>query len=157
MFDRLKQWRWLWITVLVLLLDFVSKDLANHYLKSSGVKIFSVLNLTLVHNSGAAFGLLADASGWQTEVFIVIAGVISCLILVWMLILKSDSRLIPMALSFVLGGALGNLYDRIVSGVVTDFIDLHYKALYWPVFNLADSAVTVGVVLLMLGLIRKSV
>jgi signal peptidase II len=157
MFDRLKQWRWLWITVLVLLLDFVSKDLANHYLKSNGIKVFSLLNLTLVHNSGAAFGFLADASGWQTKVFILIAALISALILIWMLMLKTESRLIPIALSLILGGALGNLYDRIVSGVVTDFIDVHYKAIYWPVFNLADSAVTVGVILLMLGLIRKSV
>jgi signal peptidase II len=157
MFDRLKQWRWLWITVLVLLLDFVSKDLANHYLKSNGIKVFSLLNLTLVHNSGAAVGFLADASGWQTKVFILIAALISALILIWMLMLKTESRLIPIALSLILGGALGNLYDRIVSGVVTDFIDVHYKAIYWPVFNLADSAVTVGVILLMLGLIRKSV
>ena len=157
MFDRLKQWRWLWITVLVLLLDFVSKDLANHYLKSNGIKVFSLLNLTLVHNSGAAVGFLADASGWQTQVFILIAALISALILIWMLMLKTESRLIPIALSLILGGALGNLYDRIVSGVVTDFIDVHYKAIYWPVFNLADSAVTVGVILLMLGLIRKSV
>ena len=155
--ERIKHLRWLWITVLVLLLDFVSKDLANHYLKANTIKVLSMLSLTLVHNSGAAFGLLSDASGWQTEVFIFIAGFLSLLILIWMLALKSDSRLMLIALSLVLGGALGNLYDRIVSGVVTDFIDAHYHEFSWPVFNLADSAVTVGVILLMLGLIRKSV
>ncbi len=154
---RIKQLRYLWITILVLLLDFVSKDLANHDLQSSTIKICSMLSLTLVHNPGAAFGLLANASGWQREVFAILAAAISLFILIWMMAIKSGSRLIPVALALILGGALGNLYDRMISGVVTDFIDLHYHGLYWPVFNLADSAVSVGMVLLMLGLIRKSV
>jgi signal peptidase II len=157
MMEKIKQLRWLWITVLILWLDFVSKDLANHYLKITTLKIFPFLNLTLVHNSGAAFGLLAEASGWQTEVFIIIAGVISVLMLVWLMMLQPNSRVMSIAISLILGGALGNLYDRIVAGRVTDFIDLHYHELHWPVFNIADSGVTVGVFLLMIGLIRKSV
>jgi signal peptidase II len=154
---KIRQLKWLWITVLVLWLDFISKDLANHYLKASGVKIFSVLSLSLVHNPGAAFGLLADASGWQVKLFTVIAGLVSLFILVWLMLMSPDSKLMPVGLSLILGGALGNLYDRIVTGVVTDFIDLHYQSWSWPVFNLADSAVTVGVILLMIGLVRKSV
>jgi signal peptidase II len=157
MMDKIKQLRWLWITVFILWLDFVSKDLANHYLKTMTVKIFPFLNLTLVHNAGAAFGLLAEASGWQTEMFVIIAGVISVLMLVWLMMLQPNSRVMSIAISLILGGALGNLYDRIVAGEVTDFIDAHYHELHWPVFNIADTAVTLGVFLLMIGLIRKSV
>jgi signal peptidase II len=155
--DKVRQLRWLWITVLVLLLDFVSKDLANHYLKSLTVKIFPFFNLTLVHNAGAAFGFLADASGWQTEVFVFIAAGISLFILIWLMLMQPNNRLMSIALTLILGGALGNLYDRIVAGEVTDFIDLHYQELHWPVFNIADSAVSVGVFLLIIGLVRKSV
>lgn len=155
--ERVRQLRWLWVTVFVLFFDLVSKDLANHYLKEIHVAIFPFLSLTLVHNTGAAFGFLADASGWQTEVFMGIAAVISLLILIWLVLMQPNNRLMSISLTLILGGALGNLYDRIVYREVTDFIDLHYHALHWPVFNIADSAVTVGVLLLIVGLVRKSV
>ncbi len=157
MMEKFRQLRWLWITTLVLLLDWMSKDLANHYLTVKGKVLLPVLSLTLVHNPGAAFGMLSTASGWQTSFFEILASLASILLFVWLLLVKPGCRLMPVGLTLILGGALGNLYDRVVQGSVTDFIDFHYQGWNWPVFNIADSAVTIGVIVLMLGLVRKSV
>jgi len=156
MFKRFSQWRWLWITALVLLLDLVSKNLINHYLGEAPLVLGSFLNLVLVHNTGAAFGFLSQDSGWQTKVFAWIGVVISVLILIWLLMMNPQHRLMPIALCFILGGALGNLYDRALMGSVTDFIDVHYQNWHWPAFNVADMAVSLGTFLLIIGLFRRS-
>lgn len=108
------------------------------------------VNLTLVHNTGAAFSFLRDAGGWQTLMFIGLSGVISVAILIWLAQLDSRRAWLAAALALVLGGALGNLFDRVVLGYVIDFIDLYYQKWHWPAFNVADSAITVGAILLVI-------
>jgi signal peptidase II len=106
------------------------------------------LNLVLVHNTGAAFGFLGSAGGWQNALFIVVAVGASAFIL-WMLSrLQAAEKMLAVALMLVLGGALGNLADRLFHGHVIDFIDVYYNSWHWPAFNVADSAITIGAVLL---------
>jgi signal peptidase II len=106
------------------------------------------LNLVLVHNTGAAFGFLSSAGGWQNIFFIAIALAASAFILWMSWRLESKDRLLAIALMLVLGGALGNLLDRLIHGYVIDFIDVYYGTWHWPAFNVADSAITVGAALL---------
>lgn len=115
--------------------------------------IFSWFNLVLAHNSGAAFSFLASASGWQREFFIVLTSIISCGLL-WMLKNNSTNRILSIALALVLGGAFGNLYDRVQYGYVIDFVQWHVAGYYWPAFNVADSAICLGAVLLILDSFR---
>lgn len=106
------------------------------------------LNLTLLHNTGAAFSLLDDASGWQRWFFAAIAVVVGGAVVWWLGSLAPGQRWAPLALALILGGAAGNLFDRIWLGYVVDFIQVYYDRWYWPAFNLADSAITVGAVML---------
>jgi len=143
--------KWLWLSAAVLMLDRFTKMLAEHYLAGIGIlALFPGLNLVLVHNPGAAFGLLA-AGGWQRW-FLLGTSVLFCvLILGWMLWDRRPyARSLRGALALVLGGAAGNLWDRLAQGRVTDFIDLYLLQWHWPTFNLADAAITVGVVVLLL-------
>lgn len=157
MLKGFRQWRFLWVTILVLLVDFITKNLANHVMSvGQSINLFPGLNLTLVHNTGAAFGLLAQAGGWQKTLFIIVAIVVAVVILVWLRLMKTSDRVTAIALCLILGGALGNLYSRIIAGYVTDFIDVYYKVLHWPSFNIADSAITIGVILLIWSMFRKS-
>ena len=152
-------WRYLWVAVVVFVLDQLTKFVATDYLAQHGeVNLAPFLNLVLVHNTGAAFGFLSNAGGWQNVFFIIIAAAASVFIL-WMISrLDSQERLLAMALMLVLGGALGNLTDRLIHGYVIDFVDIYYQNWHWPAFNLADSAITVGAMLLVLdamGLFRQ--
>jgi len=113
------------------------------------VAVLPFFNLTLVHNTGAAFSFLADAGGWQRVFFIVVSGVVSLVLAVWLWRLPRDARLLGIALALVLGGALGNLVDRVAYGYVIDFLDFHAAGWHWPAFNVADSAISCGVVLLL--------
>ena len=146
--------RWLALAAFVVLLDQVSKAwvLASfRYMESLVVTPF--FNLVLVYNSGAAFSFLADAGGWQKWFFIVLALGISA----WLLSLlrqHADERLLPLALSLILGGAIGNVIDRLRFDAVVDFLDLHLAGYHWPAFNVADSAITVGVLLMLWHQIR---
>ena len=141
--------RWLGLATLVVLLDQASKAwvLASfRYLESVVVTPF--FNLVLVYNSGAAFSFLAGAGGWQKWFFVVLALGISA----WLLSLlrhHAQERLLPTALSLILGGALGNVIDRLRFDVVVDFLDFHLAGYHWPAFNVADSAITVGVALML--------
>lgn len=112
------------------------------------VPLLPFLNLTLVHNTGAAFSFLADAGGWQRGFFIVLSGVVSAVLAAWLWRLPRESRWLGIALALVLGGAVGNLVDRVAYGYVIDFVDLHAGGWHWPAFNVADSAISVGAVLL---------
>ncbi len=111
--------------------------------------------MTLVFNKGAAFSFLSDAGGWQRWFFTGLSSLVSVALLVWLLRLKSDERLTAVSLALILGGALGNLIDRIRLGQVVDFLDFHWQQSHWPAFNLADSAITVGVVLMLLCSLRQ--
>lgn len=143
--------RWLWLSALVVALDQISKYVASHMLEMfQPLAVMPMFNLTLMYNTGAAFSFLSGAGGWQRWFFTLIAVVISIIIFTWIRKLGSDQHLQAAALSLVLGGALGNVIDRLLLGHVVDFIQIYYEHWYWPAFNLADSAITLGVGLLIL-------
>jgi len=147
---------WLWLSLGVIALDQATKFLATRFLELyERVEVLPVLDFTLLHNTGAAFSLLAGASGWQRWFFIGLAGVVSILLLVWIWRTPRGEKLLPLALSLVLGGALGNVIDRIAHGYVVDFIHVHWGASYVPAFNIADSAITIGAGLLILDAFRE--
>ncbi len=148
--------RWFWLSLLVVLLDQVTKWLAAGLLHPyRPLPLVPHLNLTLMFNEGAAFSLLADAGGWQRWFFAGFALVMSLLLGIWLLRLEARERLMALALSLVLGGAVGNLIDRVRTGRVVDFIDFYVGDWHWPAFNVADSAITLGVALLLLGSILQ--
>ncbi|KAF1056570.1 MAG: Lipoprotein signal peptidase [Pseudomonas delhiensis] len=148
---------WLWITVLVLVLDQLSKAYFEGALGlyQQIVVIPDLFSWTLAYNTGAAFSFLADSSGWQRWLFALIAVAVSAVLLVWLKRLKPSETWLAIALALVLGGALGNLYDRIVLSHVIDFVLVHWQdRWYFPAFNLADSAITVGAIMLALDMIK---
>ena len=141
----------LWTLILVTL-DQLSKWLAYEYLGGIGnsVDINAFFSLTFVHNYGAAFSFLADQNGWQRYFLSAISAVASVVIAIWMLRTPLKHRFKIISLTLILSGAVGNLIDRMVNGFVVDFIDLHYQGFYWPIFNLADIFITIGVLLLLI-------
>ena len=112
--------------------------------------IYSWLNFTLAHNYGAAFSMLADAGGWQRWFFTILASAVTVILLVWLFRLQHGEWRTGLSLGLIIGGALGNLIDRVQLGYVVDFIDVHYAGHHWPAFNIADSAITCGIVLMLL-------
>ena len=146
---------WLGLSVLVFVLDQISKLYFEGSLSlyQQIVVIPDYFSWTLAYNTGAAFSFLADSSGWQRWLFALIAIVVSGVLVVWLKRLKSGETWLAIALALVLGGALGNLFDRIAYGHVIDFILVHWRnQYYFPAFNLADSAITVGAVMLALDM-----
>ncbi len=142
---------WLALAAILVFLDLWTKHLAStHLALYRPVEVNAWLNLTLAHNSGAAFSFLADAGGWQRWFFSTVAVIISLVLMVWLWRLPNRSRLLPTAIALVLGGAIGNLVDRVRLGYVVDFIDVHWRGYHWPAFNLADSVIVIGVVLLLI-------
>ncbi|WP_154223350.1 signal peptidase II [Marinicella rhabdoformis] len=142
---------WLWLSVLVFVLDQWTKSIASETLKMYvAVPVNEFLNWTLMHNKGVAFSFLADQSGWQRWFLSVLAIVIVVWLLVWMYQNSKAMKLQNAALALVVGGALGNVYDRLMLGYVVDFVELHYNENYWPAFNVADSAICMGAVLLII-------
>lgn len=141
---------WLLFSAVIVVLDIWTKQIATDSLALyRPVELTSWLNLTLAHNYGAAFSFLSDAGGWQRWLFTGLAAVVTVILVIWLLRLSAKEKLTRAALSLVIGGAAGNLIDRIVNGYVVDFIDVYYRDSHWPAFNLADSAITLGVVLLL--------
>jgi signal peptidase II len=154
---------WLWLSAAVLLLDQLTKWLVLAALDPYQViELAPNLNLTLMFNTGAAFSLLSDAGGWQRWLFAVFALAVTLVLVVWLLRLKPGEGWLAAALALIVGGAVGNLIDRILLGHVVDFIQVYLPfiplALFnpWPSFNVADSAITIGVVLLLIGSFRGS-
>ena len=150
------QLTWLWLSVLVVVLDQASKYWFEHNLTlyEQIVVIPDLFSWTLAYNRGAAFSFLADQDGWQRWFFALVALVASVVLVVWLKRLKSHERLLAVGLALVLGGALGNLYDRVMLGHVVDFILVHWQdRWFFPAFNLADSAITVGAGILILDMI----
>ena len=146
---------WLLGALLVIALDQGTKQLAVAMLDLHvPVPVLPFLDFTLIHNPGAAFSLLSSAGGWQRWLFAGLSVIISVFIIHWLRGIPRGRFLLPLALTLVLGGALGNLWDRLVLGAVVDFIDLHYRGWHWPTFNVADSAISVGAFLLFVTLMR---
>ena len=141
------------LAIVIVVLDQWTKNLASSQLTYAlPVEILPVFNLTLQHNTGAAFSFLADAGGWQRWFFTTISAVVSIVLVVWLSRLGSQQRLLAVSLSFILGGAIGNLWDRLLQGYVVDFISVHYNDWYFPAFNIADSAITIGAALMILDM-----
>jgi signal peptidase II len=149
--------KWLWVSVIVLLLDQCTKLLADAMLVlHQQVPLIPYLALFKAYNPGAAFSFLSDASGWQRWFFVVLAVVIIAVLLVWLRRLSAAEKATSLALALILGGAVGNLIDRLVYGYVIDFIDVYYGSWHWPAFNVADAAISVGAFLLLLDAFRGS-
>ena len=148
--------RCLAIAIITLLLDQMSKWLALTHLQMGVPEpVFPFLNWLLLFNPGAAFSFLAQGSGWQRWFFTSL-GLLASIYIVVMLRKNQEDSLLCVALSLILGGALGNVLDRLMYGAVVDFIDLHYANWHWPAFNIADSAICIGAVLIIFGELHKS-
>ena len=143
--------RWGWIVLSIIIIDQITKLLVDHYLNyHQPVSIIPMFNFTLVYNPGAAFSFLSDAGGWQRWFFIILSSVISVVLFVWLVKLKPEQKLQMTSIAMILGGALGNLIDRSIYGHVIDFLDVYYQQHHWPAFNIADSAIFVGAILLII-------
>ena len=147
---------WLWLSLFVVAFDQATKFLVTRFLELyERVEVLPVLDFTLLHNTGAAFSILADASGWQRGFFVTLGSVVSTALVVWLWRLPRGEKFLPLALSLIIGGALGNVIDRVAHGYVIDFIHAHWGGSYFPAFNIADSAITIGAVLMMLDAFRE--
>lgn len=142
--------RFLWITLAVVVADQVTKYFALKHLMRSEIAIAPFLNFALAFNTGAAFSFLSDAGGWQNLFFVGVAAVVSIVILFMIRRLGANDLQVAVALMLVLGGAVGNVIDRVRFGYVVDFIDVYYQSWHWPTFNIADSAITIGAILLIM-------
>lgn len=145
---------WFALALLVILADQASKAWANDVLAASWIQVTGFFNLVLLRNTGSAFSFLADAGGWQKLLFSAVAIGVSAAMaaVIWK---HSAEKLAPAAAALVLSGAIGNLIDRLMLGSVTDFIDLHIGDIHWPAFNIADSAIVLGVIFFILIELRK--
>lgn len=151
----MKKWPWFLMSLCVIGLDQASKILAQAaLLPMRPVAICPMLNFHLAFNSGAAFSFLSASGDWHRWFFGLFSAVMSLVIAVWLYRLPKDERMQAMGLSLILGGAVGNLIDRMRYGHVIDFIDVYYQYHHWPVFNLADSAITLGAVCLFIDMLR---
>jgi len=147
---------WLWLSLVVIVLDQATKFLVTRFLELyERVEVLPVLDFTLLHNTGAAFSMLAGASGWQRWFFIGLALVVSLLLVIWIWRTPRGEKLLPLSLALILGGALGNVIDRVAHGYVVDFVHAHWGAAYFPAFNIADSAITIGALLLIVDAFRE--
>ena len=140
---------YLLLALLIIIADQWTKALASSQLHYGlPVEVLPVFNLTLQHNLGAAFSFLSDAGGWQRWFFTTVSAVVSVVLTVWIFRLQKNQQLLAISLSLILGGAIGNLIDRVLLGYVVDFISVHYQQRFFPAFNIADSAITVGAILM---------
>ena len=150
--------KWLWLSLLTIVLDQLTKSIAEaELLLHKPVAIFPGFNLTLMYNKGAAFSFLSEAGGWQRIFFVALSTVISIFLFFWLKQITNDikqkgNQLLQIAIALVLGGAIGNLIDRAMTGEVVDFIQVYYSTYYFPAFNIADSAITLGAGLLILDM-----
>jgi signal peptidase II len=135
---------WFGLAGLIVILDRVTKySVLESFAPGESRVVAGCFNLVLVFNKGAAFSFLATAQGWQTPLFAAIAVLASCVI-GFLIVRNTEKKLFSFGLALILGGALGNLYDRLVYGQVVDFLDFHAAGWHWPAFNIADAAITVG-------------
>jgi len=150
--------KWLWLSALTIVLDQLTKTIAEaELLLHRPVAIFPSFNFTLMYNKGAAFSFLSEAGGWQRIFFVGLSTVISVFLFFWLKQISKDEKqkenqVIQIAIALILGGAIGNLIDRAMTGEVVDFIQVYYSTYYFPAFNIADSAITLGAGLLILDM-----
>ncbi|WP_119343160.1 signal peptidase II [Facilibium subflavum] len=149
---RNSQLRWIWLSVFIITLDLCTKFWASTALTyATPVKVLPFFNLTLLHNYGAAFSFLSNANTfWQVILLSFIAIAVSAVIIIWLIRLPRNKNITALSLALILGGALGNLYDRLYHGYVIDFLDFHINQYHWPAFNIADSAICVGAAVLII-------
>ncbi|MCH8531177.1 MAG: signal peptidase II [Saccharospirillum sp.] len=147
----LRQSRWLLISAVIVALDLWTKSLAVANLDyAQPVTLLPVLDFTLLYNYGAAFSFLSTAGGWQRWLFTFIALSVSVVLVIWILRLDRKEQWLTISLALILGGAVGNLYDRMTLGYVVDFIHFHWNNRYFPAFNIADAAISVGAVMMLI-------
>jgi signal peptidase II len=148
--------KWLWLSGFVILLDQLTKQWIDATMQLyQSIEVIPFFQLTYLRNQGAAFSFLSDAGGWQRWFFVALSSGASIAIGVWLARLHEDRRWEAIALALILGGAVGNLIDRLFLGYVIDFLDVFYGGWHWPPFNLADSAITIGVVMLLVDSFRQ--
>jgi signal peptidase II len=152
--NRSARW-YLLLALFILIADQITKWWAQVSLPmGQSLAVTHFLNWTLVYNPGAAFSFLSQAGGWQRWFFTVI-GIVAAIVIIWLLQKNTHDRPFCMALSLILGGAMGNVLDRLLYGAVVDFIDVHYDGWHWPAFNIADSAISIGATLIVINEIRR--
>jgi|TARA_B110001469_G_C9551227_1_gene273514 signal peptidase II len=143
--------KWLWLSSLLIVLDQASKWFMVSWLSLyETVAVIPFFNLTMAHNTGAAFSFLAQAGGWQRWFFVGLTVIISTGLIIWLKKLSAAAKLEAISISMILGGAIGNVIDRLCHGYVIDFLDVYYGSYHWPTFNIADSAIVVGAALLII-------
>lgn len=151
--SKLNNWRWFLLSVVIIAGDQFTKYLAEQQLNAyEPYSVLPMFNLTLAYNTGAAFSFLSHAGEWHRWFFAGFSLVMSIFFVVWIVRLKPKAYLQLAAISLILGGTLGNFFDRLFLGHVIDFIQVYYRDYYWPVFNLADSAICIGAALLFIDL-----
>lgn len=149
--------KWLGLSGLIIVLDQLTKVVMSNWLELyQTVAVMPYFNFTLAHNSGAAFSFLAGAGGWQRWFFIALALVVSAVLVVWLSRLKAAAKMEAIAISLIIGGAIGNVLDRFIYGYVIDFVDIYIGSYHWPAFNIADAAICIGAVLLVLDSFKKT-
>jgi signal peptidase II len=142
---------YLWLSAAVIALDQLSKAVIERSLGLyQSIAVLPVLEITRLHNTGAAFSFLADAAGWQRWLFTALAFIVSAALVIWLRRIDRGARVLASAVALILGGALGNVIDRLRLGHVIDFVHAHWGEHYFPAFNIADSAITIGAALLLL-------
>lgn len=147
---RHASWLWLLVSAVVVVADqFTKRLIVDNFELFERVAVTPFLDIIRLHNTGAAFSLLADAGGWQNWFFSTVAVAISAVLIWWLRRVPGDQRVVPLGLTLVLGGAIGNLIDRLLHGYVVDFVLVYYDRWSYPAFNVADSAITCGVILLL--------
>jgi len=150
--------KWLWLSFAVIVIDQLTKVWidSSMTLHERLPLIEDFFDLTLAYNPGAAFSFLADAGGWQRWFFTIVSTIVSIILVVWLKRLPTHEKINAIALALIIGGAVGNLIDRIAYGHVIDFLLIYYQQWSWPAFNVADSAISVGVVLMLLAMFHSS-
>ena len=142
---------WVGLSIVAIILDQWTKWIAvSHLHYADPVPVLPFLNWTLLYNYGAAFSFLSDAGGWQRYFFTLLAGAVSVVFVFWLMRMPKHQKVLPIAIALILGGAIGNLIDRVSLGYVVDFIHVYYNNSHFPAFNLADSAITLGTILLLI-------
>lgn len=148
--------RFVWLALIVIVLDQWTKQLVlDGIALHQSIQLTGFFNLTYVRNYGAAFSFLSDAGGWQVWFFSLIAFAVSAMILWWLKGTPRAQILLPVAFSLILGGAIGNVYDRLTHGFVVDFLDFYWGSAHFPAFNVADSAICLGAFLLIVDMFKN--
>lgn len=146
---------WLWLSLVIIIADQLTKGAIRQQFSLYDIQeVTAWFNLTRLHNTGAAFSFLADAGGWQQWFFIILGVVVSAAVMVWLRLVPKDNHMLCIGLCLVIGGALGNVIDRVLLGYVVDFLDFHIGEHHWPAFNIADIAIVIGAGLLILDSFR---